>query len=119
MDRADNRWCNIREATNSQNKANVGILAINTSGVKGVSRCKKTGKWGAYIRLNGKSKYLGSFASPERAFIAYMMAAWKHFGDFANIDADYLRAIRERKARKRWERAVLWNLANPDYLTAA
>jgi hypothetical protein len=43
-----------------------------------------------------------------------MFACWKYQGDFANIDADYLKAIRERKARKGWERDVLWNLANPD-----
>jgi hypothetical protein len=44
-----------------------------------------------------------------------MMAAWKHFGDFAQIDAEYLKVIRKRK----FERSILWNLANPDYMKAA
>jgi hypothetical protein len=43
-----------------------------------------------------------------------MMAAWKHYGDFANIDADYLVELRRLKARKALERSILWNLANPN-----
>jgi hypothetical protein len=43
-----------------------------------------------------------------------MFAAWKHYGDFARIDADYLVALRRLKARKAFETSVLWNLANPD-----
>jgi hypothetical protein len=116
-DRADNRLCNLREATCSQNKANEHIRVTNRSGYKGVSYRKKTGKWGADIAVNGKSKHLGYYDTRERAFIAYMMAAWKHFGDFANIDADYLVELRRLKARKALEHSVLWDLANPDPIT--
>jgi HNH endonuclease len=35
-DRADNRWCNLREATQSQNQANTSMRADNISGYKGV-----------------------------------------------------------------------------------
>jgi hypothetical protein len=35
LDKADNRWCNLREATQSQNFANTRILASNGSGFKG------------------------------------------------------------------------------------
>ena len=33
--RDDNRWCNLREATRSQNSHNVNITKRNTSSVKG------------------------------------------------------------------------------------
>jgi hypothetical protein len=118
-DRADDRFCNLREATASQNLANAPMRADNTSGFKGVSWCKRAGKWRAHIKINGKSRTLGRFATPERAFIAYMLEAWKHYGDFARIDADYLVALRRFKARKEFETRVLWSLANPDYLIAA
>jgi len=35
--KTDNRWCNLRLATMSQNKANEGIRESNSSGWKGVS----------------------------------------------------------------------------------
>jgi hypothetical protein len=36
----------------------------------------------------------------------------RHFGDFANIDADYLVAIRKWRARHAFEHNILRNLAN-------
>jgi hypothetical protein len=113
-DKADNRWSNLWEATTSQNGANKPMMADNTSGFKGVSRCKRSGKWVSHIRLNGRRKTLGLFDSPERAFIAYIFAAWDYFGDFAQIDADYIRIVRKHKERKALEYSVLWNLARPD-----
>jgi hypothetical protein len=113
-DTADNRFSNLREATESQNLANARMPANNTSGFKGVSWHKHTRKWVASIGLNGKVKSLGYFATRERAFIEYIFAAWRYFGDFAKIDADYIRAIQKRRVL---ETVVLWNLARPDYLT--
>lgn len=107
----DNRFCNLREATNSQNQANTHKRASNKSGFKGVCSDRGVG-WRAQIMVGGKVRRLGLFTTPERAFIAYIFAAWKHFGDFANIDADYLVAMRKRRARKAFEHSVLRNLAN-------
>lgn len=39
----------------------------NTSGVKGVSYHKRSGKWMAYITLAGKRRYLGLFGTVEEA----------------------------------------------------
>jgi hypothetical protein len=113
-DKADNRWANLREATGSQNKANTPMQANNSSGFKGVSWHKGKRKWQACISLNGKIKTLGRFASRERAFLEYCFAAWRNFGDYARIDADYLQAI---KKRKMLQGVALYNLARPDYLT--
>jgi AP2 domain/HNH endonuclease len=112
--RSDNRWCNLREATHSQNRANAQMRTDNTSGFKGVTWLKQTGKWRARIEVNGKRIHLGEYDTRERAFIAYIFAQWKYHGDFANPDADYIRAVKERKARKELETRILWNLANPN-----
>jgi hypothetical protein len=109
--KTDNRWCNLREATNSQNGINSPMKANNISGFHGVHFDRWRQKWGAKIRIAGKRVQLGRFASPERAFIAYILAAWKHHGEFANIDANYIRAVKERR---KLQAVVLWNLARPD-----
>jgi hypothetical protein len=115
--KSDNRWCNLREATNSQN-INSPVKADNTSGFHGVGFDKRRQKWAARIRVAGKRIMLGRFDSAEGAFIAYIFAAWKHHGEFANIDADYIRVVKKRRAleqkRRLLKTVVLWNLANPD-----
>ena len=114
LDKADNRWRNLREATDSQQFANVYVRADNVSRFKGVHWHKATRKWAAQIQANHKSYWLGCFDSPEGAYIAYMAAAWKHFGQFANFDCPLFVQYRQLKARKKLERTVLWNLARPD-----
>ncbi len=84
-DRGDNRFCNLREATASENRRNMRKRVNNTSGYKGVSLDAERGLWRARITVDGKDKLLGRFRSPERARIAYIFAAWDHFGDFARV----------------------------------
>lgn len=76
--KSDNRWENLRQATNSQNAANTRALGGLP---KGVTRHK--GKYQAQIQANGRNHYLGLFASPADAHGAYMAAAKVHFGEFA------------------------------------
>jgi HNH endonuclease/AP2 domain len=76
----DDRFCNLREATASQNNANRAMWADNPSGFKGVTWHKQTGKWRAMISVNKKLIHLGLFASRERAFLTYFFEAWKLFG---------------------------------------
>ncbi|MCI0558762.1 MAG: HNH endonuclease [Nitrososphaera sp.] len=83
MGRADNRWNNLREATRSENKANMRPPADNTSGFKGVSRHKRTGKWQAKIQSRGKYLFLGRFDTAEAAHEVYLAAAKHYFGEFA------------------------------------
>jgi hypothetical protein len=80
----DNRIENLRLSTKSQNQGNTKKHTTNTSGYKGVCWHKKDKKWLAQIQHNGKNKYLGNFDNPEDAHAAYVAAAKKIFGDFAN-----------------------------------
>ncbi|MEY2160420.1 MULTISPECIES: HNH endonuclease signature motif containing protein [unclassified Rhodanobacter] len=79
--RTDNRLCNLREASRSQNCANKRTPSTNTSGFKGVS--KSQNRWCAQIKVHGRYRHLGSHASPEDAAKAYAKAAVKFFGEFA------------------------------------
>lgn len=57
----DNRFCNLREATMSNNMMNRGIFKNNTSGFKGVSYKGK--KWRARCTVNKKQYNLGIFST--------------------------------------------------------
>jgi hypothetical protein len=81
--RSDNCLSNLREANNSQNQMNTDMKRTNRSGFKGVSWHKKTKKWHAQIRENGKPVSLGYFHDPEIAHAAYVAKANKLHGQFA------------------------------------
>jgi hypothetical protein len=86
-DRADNRWGNLREATNAQNQRNTNKLrSDNTSGLKGVCWDKAAGKWKAAININGQTIYLGLFLSTQDAARAYDEAAPQYHGEFARTN---------------------------------
>lgn len=70
--RNDNRIGNLRLATKSQNSQNTTICKLNTSGHKGVSWCKREGKWRAFIKLNGKYKSLGYHENKTDAITRYV-----------------------------------------------
>jgi len=93
----DNRLCNLRLATVSQNKGNVQLYSNNTSGHKGVSWDEERGKWKASLHMivagKNKTKFLGRFYDKILAARAYDRAAIKHFGKFAFTNfplTDYL-----------------------------
>lgn len=78
----DNRICNLREANNSQNGMNKTKLKNNTSGYKGVCLDKKSGKWVAQTRVDGRKKLIGRYESPEDASKAYDDFTKKSHGEF-------------------------------------
>lgn len=82
----DNQKENLRMCNTAENIHNSTTPKHNTSGFKGVSLCKVTKKYKAYIKISGKQVWLGYFNKPEDAADAYDEAAVKHFGKFARTN---------------------------------
>jgi len=81
-DPSNNRWENLRRATQSQNCANRRRHKNNACGFKGVTRMR-SGRWKAIIYKKARKHDLGLFATPQEAHAAYVAAARKLFGEFA------------------------------------
>jgi hypothetical protein len=47
---------------------------------------RRSGKWMAYITLNRRQRYLGTFTTPESAARAYDAAPTRLFGEFARLN---------------------------------
>lgn len=75
--KADNRWCNLREAGPEINQQNRRLPKKNSSsGFIGVSK-RLNGKkesWRAEIYVNKKTQILGYFDDPYSAHLAYVEA---------------------------------------------
>jgi hypothetical protein len=87
LNRSNNRLKNLRPATTSQNKHNQGLRKSNSSGHKGVSFYKRSGKWQAQIMVNRKRVHIGYFATIGEAAAAYDTSAYKYHNEFARTVA--------------------------------
>jgi len=74
---ADNRICNLREATFSENSMNTKLRSDNSSGIKGVSWNKAKSKWNARITVRGRRRCLGYFDDIQDAATCYSCASKK------------------------------------------
>lgn len=90
QNKADNRWCNLREATRSQNAQNTGLQVNNTSGVRGVDWCKQEGKWRVRCTLDGKRYNLGLYDDLKTAAAVASNARKKLYGEFASHERDII-----------------------------
>jgi hypothetical protein len=78
-DRSDNRWLNLRMASQPDNAKNRKMNSNNSSGFRGVSWYKPSGKWMAYINTApGKRKNLGYFDTILDA-VAERVRAERHY----------------------------------------
>lgn len=82
LNRADDRWENLRAATQAQNCANRGLKKNNTSGMKGASQTQ-SGRWLSTIKIDRVSRCLGTFDTREEAAGAYAKALTEVYGEFA------------------------------------
>lgn len=82
--RTDNKWSNLRAVTLYENKQNVkrdqGV--VKYTGVTKIRRVDGSYNYRAKIRVDGKSKQLGMFDTPEQAAIAYNEAIDKYRNGF-------------------------------------
>jgi hypothetical protein len=86
LDKKNNRWRNLRQASSSKNQANTRHQRA-VSGVRGVRIDRHNlGRFMAEIMINGKSHYLGTFDTIEEASAAYCEAGRKYFSEFFNPD---------------------------------
>lgn len=74
----NNRFANLRDVTHQQNTKNQKLRSTNRSGVNGVTWCKKSGKWLATIKIDGRYKYLGEFSEISDAAEARAAANRKY-----------------------------------------
>lgn len=82
----NNTRANLRLASRSQNRANSRMHKNNTSGYKGVSWHKASGKWSATIGWQKKLLFIGLFDTPEEAHEAYKEKARELHGEFAKFE---------------------------------
>lgn len=81
----DNRRCNLRFATPSQQAQNVHG-GRGRSQYKGVSWAKRQRKWAAVIYVGGRNRHLGYFSNEDDAAKAYDVAARLHYAEFACLN---------------------------------
>lgn len=78
LQRSDNRWVNLREATMKQNQENLPLDPRNKSGHRGVHWCKEDSVWCASIGHRGRKIALGR--SPDKQVaIALRIAGERHY----------------------------------------
>lgn len=71
---ADNRWCNLREATAQINGRNRSMACNNTSGSNGVCWHIRKKKWLASIKVSDHRVHLGYFVDLKQAIEARALA---------------------------------------------
>lgn len=91
----DNRRCNLRVCTRSDNARNNIGHKKRKAAFKGVyyhhakkynPNCTEARPWRAYTRVHGKRIWLGYFATEADAAMAYNRYATKAFGEFAHLN---------------------------------
>jgi hypothetical protein len=84
-DRANNRWPNLRNATQAQNSYNGNLSPKNTSGYRGVSFIRAHGKYRAAVQVNGRKQHIGYFSRAEDAQLAAARVILATRGEFARL----------------------------------
>jgi len=81
--RSDNRLCNLRLVTRSQNNMNMTTSVSNKSGHRGVSFRKDTKRWHARICIENETILLGNFDTKEDAISVRKEAEIKYFKHYS------------------------------------
>lgn len=82
----NNTRANLRACTNMENQNNQRPKRVGSSMFKGVSWLKENQKWRAQIRINGKTRHVGLYATETEAAMAYDGAAIRWLGPFAHTN---------------------------------
>lgn len=79
----DNRKCNLRICTQTDNTKNKSLYKNNKSGHSGVYYNKRDKIWCAYINCKNKGYYLGQYKTKEEAIEIREKYEKEFFGEFA------------------------------------
>lgn len=85
-DPSDNRKCNLRICTHSENLKNQKKHRDNTSGCTGVTWHKRDKVWRVQITVDGNRIEIGRFKNKEEAIEARKEAEKKYYGEYARGD---------------------------------
>lgn len=83
-DQANNKWENLRQASNAENQFNHKISAANTSGIKGVRWEEHRQKWSASFKFKYQTIRLGRFRVLQDAIDAITTKRNELHGSYAN-----------------------------------
>lgn len=83
LDKSNNRFSNLRDATKSQNMWNLKCRSNSATGVKGVQYDARRGLYYAKITANGRKTWLGYHQTAEAAAEAYRVASIEKHQEFA------------------------------------
>ncbi len=81
--RDDNRWENLREATNGQNTINQAVRKDNKLGCKGIWYDKKRDQYRVKIQVKGYEYTIGRYDTFEEAKEWRKLAEEEFYGEFA------------------------------------
>ena len=98
----NNRKSNLRLCTPAQNVHNKRPQRDSSSKYKGVGWKKRSRKWEARIRFQGKLYHLGDFTDEIKAALAYDDKAIELFGEFAYLN------FPERIDLQNWIKKIIW-----------
>lgn len=78
----DNRRCNLRICTNTENVRNCRTSKNNVIGIKGV-KVTPAGKYNSSITVDGKKVHIGNYDTVQEAINAREAAEMNLFGEYA------------------------------------
>jgi hypothetical protein len=77
--RNDNRLCNLRTASRTDNCQNISLPRHNKSGHIGVSWMKSHNAWTVYVKVDKKNKWLGYYKDLDEAIAARKAGEEKYY----------------------------------------
>jgi hypothetical protein len=77
--RNDNRLCNLRAVTRTDNCQNISLPSHNKSGHLGVSWFKSHNCWTVYVKVDKKNKWLGYYKNLDAAIAARKAGEAKYY----------------------------------------
>jgi len=77
--RNDNRLCNLRSVSRTDNCQNISLPSHNKSGHIGVSWHKSNNAWNVYVKVNKKNYWLGYYKDLDEAIAARKAGEQKYY----------------------------------------